>query len=351
MKNKIKNRKTKCHIRTCSGYPEKWIPAINARMTECEQGRSMVEMLGVLAVMGVLSVGGVAMYTNAMNKHKANEILNEASKRAVMVAAQAMTGKTGEISLSEFGSNTVSGVTFSKAEIKDNHIVLTLSGSGLADICAQLKNATGDNTVMKITKDDCSELTFNADMSVGSSSGTGNESGTTTPACDPACSGGKECVNGTCECPDDEPIWNVSEQKCEMKEICGTKEIFENSNSVGFDSYYVPALNICQPELWCEDAYANIDSDTYTCLCPKYAQKLGTGTAIGFECVDGCSYGEPENGVCPCRVYDTDGGCTPCTGGQQGYNNNDSGTSWPICQCATGYHFDYDDAKDCVPDE
>ena len=171
-----------------AGFP---LSLRSAGMTEC--GRSMVEMLGVLAVIGILSVGGIAGYSNAMKKHRANEILNEASKRAVMVAAQAMTGKTGEISLGEFTQNTFSGVTFAgTANVADNKITLGLSGTGLADICAQLKNATGDNTVMKVTQDDCSELTFNADMSTGSSN---NEPVAT---CTPACQATEECVDGTC---------------------------------------------------------------------------------------------------------------------------------------------------------
>ncbi len=45
-------------------------------MIKTESGRSMVEMLGVLAIIGVLSVGGIAGYTMAMNKYRANEILN-----------------------------------------------------------------------------------------------------------------------------------------------------------------------------------------------------------------------------------------------------------------------------------
>lgn len=51
-----------------------------------EQGRSMVEMLGVLAIIGVLSIGGIAGYTMAMNRYKANELLDLASK--LSVAAQ-----------------------------------------------------------------------------------------------------------------------------------------------------------------------------------------------------------------------------------------------------------------------
>ncbi len=38
-----------------------------------EQGRSMVEMLGVLAIIGVLSVGAIAGYSKAMMKYKLNQ--------------------------------------------------------------------------------------------------------------------------------------------------------------------------------------------------------------------------------------------------------------------------------------
>ncbi|HCU58565.1 MAG TPA: hypothetical protein DIC64_01130 [Alphaproteobacteria bacterium] len=40
-------------------------------------GRSMVEMLGVLAIVGVLSAGGLAGYSNAMKKHKLNKITDQ----------------------------------------------------------------------------------------------------------------------------------------------------------------------------------------------------------------------------------------------------------------------------------
>ena len=38
-----------------------------------ELGRSMVEMLGVLAIIGVLSVGAIAGYSKAMTKYKLNK--------------------------------------------------------------------------------------------------------------------------------------------------------------------------------------------------------------------------------------------------------------------------------------
>lgn len=42
-----------------------------------ENGRSMIEMLGVLAIIGVLSVGGIAGYSKAMMKFKVNKWLND----------------------------------------------------------------------------------------------------------------------------------------------------------------------------------------------------------------------------------------------------------------------------------
>ena len=44
-----------------------------------EFGRSMIEMLGVLAIIGVLSVGGIAGYSKAMNKYKTNKVADNVS--------------------------------------------------------------------------------------------------------------------------------------------------------------------------------------------------------------------------------------------------------------------------------
>ena len=54
-------------------------------------GRSMIEMLGVLAIIGVLSVGGIAGYTKAMEKIHVNKIVN-------MISDISTTIKTAYIS-------------------------------------------------------------------------------------------------------------------------------------------------------------------------------------------------------------------------------------------------------------
>ena len=49
---------------------------MNRPIIKSQSGRSMVEMLGVLAIIGVLSVGGIAGYNTAMDRHRANQVLN-----------------------------------------------------------------------------------------------------------------------------------------------------------------------------------------------------------------------------------------------------------------------------------
>ncbi len=61
--------------------------------TTNESGRSMVEMLGVLAIIGVLSIGGIAGYSMAMNRYRANEALDVANKYAVILYAGYQTAQ------------------------------------------------------------------------------------------------------------------------------------------------------------------------------------------------------------------------------------------------------------------
>ena len=49
------------------------------KFTSEQSGRSMVEMLGVLAIIGVLSVGGIAGYSKAMAKFKLTKAMDQVS--------------------------------------------------------------------------------------------------------------------------------------------------------------------------------------------------------------------------------------------------------------------------------
>ena len=48
-------------------------------MKNCERGRSMIEMLGVLAIVGILTAGGIAGYSKAMQKIKRDKVVTQLS--------------------------------------------------------------------------------------------------------------------------------------------------------------------------------------------------------------------------------------------------------------------------------
>ena len=95
-----------------------------------ESGRSMVEMLGVLAIIGVLSIGGIAGYSMAMNRYRANEALDMANKFAVVIyssyhTASAM-GNTwsaptlASSGLIDSGTTTPGGATITFSDTTDS---------------------------------------------------------------------------------------------------------------------------------------------------------------------------------------------------------------------------------------
>ena len=48
-------------------------------------GRTLLEMLGVLAIIGILSIAALVGFTNAMNKHRANETIYDVMLRGTNV--------------------------------------------------------------------------------------------------------------------------------------------------------------------------------------------------------------------------------------------------------------------------
>ena len=106
-------------------------------MKKIESGRSMIEMLGVLAIIGVLSIGGLAGYTMAMNRHRANTILDYASKCAVIAQTRGMGDSqipSTSCSAAEYmGANTLpqytnlSSINVARAAQGDTTVTVTFS--------------------------------------------------------------------------------------------------------------------------------------------------------------------------------------------------------------------------------
>lgn len=78
-----------------------------------ESGRTMTEMLGVLVIMGILSLGGIAGYRYGMNKHKANETIAELSLYAVDISTQMINNEGADVQLSNLPLETRMGYPLS----------------------------------------------------------------------------------------------------------------------------------------------------------------------------------------------------------------------------------------------
>ncbi len=108
-----------------------------------QSGRSMVEMLGVLAIIGVLSVGGIAGYKTAMDKHKTNELLNTISIERINLTNQVMNENT-TLSLSNASSNAFNFATGYQGE---STTAFYISASPIStEICKQIQNVSWDES-------------------------------------------------------------------------------------------------------------------------------------------------------------------------------------------------------------
>ncbi len=134
---------------------------MSKKILKNDQGRSMVEMLGVLAVVGLLSIMAFAGFRIALNKHYANEILNEGNKRAVIVAGQ-IGFNQGTPSLSEFANNTFTGGTFdSSVTTNPQTESFALKVSNVPeDVCEQILTMIDEHTMLR-------RLALEGNMSLG----------------------------------------------------------------------------------------------------------------------------------------------------------------------------------------
>ena len=80
-------------------------------MKKIESGRSMIEMLGVLAIIGVLSIGGLAGYTMAMNRHRATAITDYANRCVVVSQTRGVSGIATVHEAGESCADTLAGET------------------------------------------------------------------------------------------------------------------------------------------------------------------------------------------------------------------------------------------------
>ena len=221
-------------------------------------GSTFKDVLGGLSIIIFLSSPSIAGYTTASAKNRANQILNSASVRAIVVSAQIQRGSETP-TLGGFTDDTIGGATFENAvkntagtddwnKATDKRFTLALTGLD-EKVCTQIKASVGDNSIIRNIADDCTTITYNNDLSTTNlSPNNPTPSGPKGDECTDACQGGATCENGYCQCA--EGIWQPSNNSgngecktgltgdcttnadCEEGEYCGITGKYGNSCSV-----------------------------------------------------------------------------------------------------------------------
>ena len=179
-----------------------------------ESGRSMTEMLGTLAIIGVLSIGGIAGYSYGMDKYRCNQTMRDISLRTVDLLTQASQGHS-TLSLAEW-ENEESVYDFSNPTHAEGGVIkfdIGATNKVPKSVCGMIFDGLS-NTATQIdingsvatSKDSCGEdntMTFyfasggNASAGTDTGGDTGEQCGSTV------CGTCQKCKNETCVTADD----------------------------------------------------------------------------------------------------------------------------------------------------
>ena len=270
----------------------------NKHYKRSQKGRSMVEMLGVLAIVGVLSVGGISAYGVAMKKHKANELLHQASMLATTISAQAMTndGKLPE-TVASFGNSSYGTFLNTVGETADKTgFTITISEMD-SPVCTQLEKMAGGMVREATCDDTTATLTYYKNLATTEAEGAKSPTGgndlnkdVDTGVCengnpylsfmvgfgdDPcktqlsgvSCSSDADCTDGCCHLE---------------KKICIARDIYDENT----DTYSCPQFNCIKNSDCANGEFCNLKSHmTEEPLAPAYGtcQSIGEVKEAVFE--------------------------------------------------------------------
>ena len=184
-------------------------------MKKSESGRSMVEMLGTLAIIGVLSIGGIAGYSYGMDKYRANQTMNEITLRSVDLMAQINNGNDN-LTLDNW-KNEKTTYPISLVFDEDTYSPLIQVSNVPERVCEMIVKGMATQAAITVNSyytigqedggcEDENNLTFyfGDHEACGTNYCSGN-----TPVCHAESQTCVECVNSS-DCPSDKPVCNTS---------------------------------------------------------------------------------------------------------------------------------------------
>ena len=270
-----------------------------------QSGRTMTELLGSLAVMGLLGVGTISAFTAVMNRFRANNLLDEAGGRAIYLTAQFEKGRKN-VTLGKFTTNDVIGGVFSQRVFTSGlsgQFGIQVSDVNKA-VCERLLNSIEDTTPLRrlslvnsptVAITECNDentflMIYNAKVK-GSESDTSYhcESDADCDTICATCNENNQCV-GECELP----VPDINEYGQE----CGTNECIrydEETQSCQFACERVAYLQATGTQ-WMSTGITVTATDNFTTNYVVSLEKKSTRGLIGYSATNHGYWGITING-------------------------------------------------------
>ncbi len=164
--------------------------------TRENSGKTMAEMLAVIAIITLLAIIGIICYYLVLDKHEAEEILNKANQRAMVLSNQIQ--QNHPLSLNAFKEDQ-DHFPNTYAFINKSQFKLFLSNIE-AKTCQQIKHISSTKGVIHGVIGECEALVYNKDYSAGNSPVCAEGNYLENNICYPCEQGDR-----TCMCPDEVP--------------------------------------------------------------------------------------------------------------------------------------------------
>lgn len=114
-----------------------------------EYGRSMVEILGTLAIIGVLSIGGIMGYSYGMDLYRANTTINDINLRSIDLLTQKENGQ--ELNLDQWGTHSTVGYEWGDYGYVAGHDAVDMSILGIPQRICEMIIEKADVSVAQIS--------------------------------------------------------------------------------------------------------------------------------------------------------------------------------------------------------
>ena len=305
----------------------------NSLKTFPQTGRSMIEMLGVLAIIGVLTIGGLMGYRYAMNKHKANTILNDVS--LAMADLTVLDPDGGAITRRAVAFRPDSGLAMEFERTADGNNIVYVSGVAKA-VCQILIQIQPTDAYEHIYDGDLNALTTCADTQAMAFGSKETAEGPDTPECqnDSDCGANQVCQDGRCvdkPAPSD-PCENV---ECFNDGTCNDGSCDCVNGYTGTSCEIAPQCNDSKP---CSSPK---QCENYICVCPMIGS---LNECQEVQKINGCDQlVNKTNATCGTNGFCSNGACSECTLPKVVNTAKDG------CECPTIEHCGmYDDACKCA---